>query len=78
MSTRTCGRCSASRSEMDDRELARRLAAIDQAKASVHELAAMMSDFYRALVRSGVPRSVASTLTRDLLQAMTSGGRPSA
>jgi hypothetical protein len=62
---------------VDDDEIAaaRRLAAVDQVSASTTELSRIVSAFYRALVRSGVPRRLAADLTRDLLATLTSSPR---
>ena len=62
----------------DDLSAARRLAALDQVGASTAELSRIVSAFYRALVRSGVPRRLAADLTRDLLATLTSSPRPTA
>jgi hypothetical protein len=58
---------------MEDRERfdARRVAAIDQARAGVGDLTTMVALFYRQSIEQGVPRRLARTLTRDFLARLT-------
>ena len=50
---------------------ARRLAAVDQARAGTEDLTSMVALFYRGIRRHGVPRRLARTLTRDFLARLT-------
>jgi hypothetical protein len=47
----------------DDKEYARRIAAMDQARAGIVDLSTVAATFYAGLRKHGIPRSLAAQLT---------------
>lgn len=60
---------------MDERDLARRIAELDQAQSGVADMARLAATFHRELIERRMPRSLASKLTQILVMGMVGGQR---
>ena len=54
----------------DDRDFARRIAAMDQARAGATDVARISAAFYTELRKARVPRQLSATLTEILVERL--------
>lgn len=59
---------------MDENDAARRIAAMDQARAGVGDLSRLTAEFYRECREHGLPKRLTYLLTRDFAGRLMGGG----